>query len=140
MGCSCAEMRVKLQGIIMAFVLFFALDGVFQPVVLNVKSNKDDAQKIAQLAPQGYVYSYITNTVMANRLHPFTINFYLNNRVVPFVDFAPEQGYVIIGDKEAGKFMDTYGADYDIELVDGIEFRSNDFRDQTHVYKFCKKQ
>ena len=140
MGCSCGEMRVKLQGIIMAFVLFFALDGVFQPVVLNVKSNKDDAQKIAQLSPQGYVYSYITNTVMANRLHPFTINFYLNNRVVPFVDFAPEQGYVIIGDKEAGKFMDTYGADYDIELVEGIEFRSNDFRDQTHVYKFGRKQ
>ena len=47
---------------------------------------------------------------------------------------------LIIGDKEAGKFMDTYGADYDIELVEGIEFRSNDFRDQTHVYKFGRKQ
>jgi hypothetical protein len=140
MGCSCGELRMKLGGIIMAFVLFFALDGVFQPVVLNVKSNKEDAMKIAQLAPQGYVYSYITNTVMANRLHPFTINFYLNNRVVPFVDFAPEQGYVIIGDKEEEKFRTTYGEEFDIERVEGIEFKSNDFRDRTHVYKFGKKQ
>ena len=140
MGCSCGELRMKLGGIMMAFVLFFALDGVFQPVVLNVKSNKEDAMKIAQLAPQGYVYSYITNTVMANRLHPFTINFYLNNRVVPFVDFAPEQGYVIIGDKEEEKFRTTYGEEFDIERVEGIEFKSNDFRDRTHVYKFGRKQ
>ena len=77
---------------------------------------------------------------MANRLHPFTINFYLNNRVVPFVDFAPEHGYVIIGDKEEAKFRDTYGAEFDIERVEGIEFKSNDFRDRTHVYKFGRKQ
>ena len=77
---------------------------------------------------------------MANRMHPFTINFYLNNRVIPFVDFAPEQGYVIIGDKEEAKFRDTYGAEFDIERVEGIEFKSNDFRDITHVYKFGRKQ
>lgn len=73
-------------------------------------------------------------------MHPFTINFYLGNRIVPFVDFAPDSGYVIIGDKEAGKFMDTYSAEFDIEQVPGIEFKSNDFRDITHIYKFNRKQ
>lgn len=142
-GCSCLEgvekMRLAMQGIVMAFVLFIALDGIFQPAVLNVKSNKEDAHKIAQLAPQGYVYSYITNTVMANRMHPFTLNFYLGNRIVPFVDFAPHSGYVIIGDKEAQKFYDTYSPQFNITMVEGIEFKSNDFRDITHIYKFEKK-
>ena len=144
-GCKCAccaefeKMRLAMQGIVMAFVLFVALDGIFQPAVLNVKSNKEDAMKIAQLAPEGYVYSYITNTVMANRMHPFTINFYLNNRVVPFVDFAPDNGFVIIGDKEVQKFHDTYSAEFNIEQVEGIEFKSNDFRDITHIYKFERK-
>lgn len=138
-GIEWEKIRGGLQGMFMAFILFVALDGVFQPVVLNVKSNKPSAEKIAQLAPEGYVYSYITNTVMANRMHPFTLNFYLGNRIVPFVDFAPSSGYVIIGDKEAGKFMDTYSAEYDIEMVPGIEFKSNDFRDITHVYKFYRK-
>ena len=72
-------------------------------------------------------------------MHPFTINFYLNNRVVPFVDFAPDNGFVIIGDKEVQKFHDTYSAEFNIEQVEGIEFKSNDFRDITHIYKFERK-
>ena len=90
------KIRGGLQGMFMAFILFVALDGVFQPVVLNVKSNKPSAEKIAQLAPEGYVYSYITNTVMANRMHPFTLNFYLGNRIVPFVDLTSEGRFSLI--------------------------------------------
>ena len=35
---------------------------------------------------------------------------------------------------------DANGGEFDIERVEGIEFKSNDFRDRTHVYKFTKKQ
>ena len=133
--------KIAYAGAALTIALFFALDGVYQPVVLNVKSNKPVVEKILEVVPEGTMYSYITNTDIGNRLHHFTINFYMGNRVVPFVDFAPEEGYVLVGKKEYDSFMQNYGGSYCIEKVEEIgEFKSNDTRDITSLYRFSKKQ
>lgn len=127
-------------GVALTCALFMALDGVYQPAVLNVKSNKPQVEKIIEMVPQGRMYSYITDIHPGNRLHHFTVNFYMGNRVVPFVDFAPQSGYVLIGNKEYDNFMRDYGSDYCVEKVEEIEFKSNDTRDITSLYRFYKKQ
>lgn len=132
-------LRLMYGGAVMAFVLFFALDGVYQPAVLNVKSNKPIAERVEKLAPEGHVYSYITIMAEGNRLHPFTLNYYLNNRVVPFIDFAPEEGYLFLGDKEYDGFMENYGDKFVIEQLPDSRFKSNDNRDWMHIYQFKTK-
>ena len=130
--------RLALFGSIMAFALFFALDGVYQPAVLNVKSNKPIAERVQALAPEGNIYSYITIMAEGNRLHPFTLNYYLGNRVVPFIDFAPTEGYLFLGDKEYEGFMDKYGKTFNIEQLPDSRFKSNDNRDWMNIYHFKK--
>ena len=130
--------RQAIYGPIMAFALFFALDGVYQPAVLNVKSNKPIAERIQSLTPEGNIYSYITLMAEGNRLHPFTLNFYLDNRVVPFIDFAPTEGYLFLGDREYEGFMEKYDKTFIIEQLPDSRFKSNDNRDWMNIYHFKK--
>ena len=134
------QKRLTLCGPIMAFALFFALDGVYQPAVLNVKSNKPIAERVQDLAPEGNIYSYITHMAEGNRLHPFTLNFYLNNRVVPFIDFAPTEGYLFLGDREYNGFIEIYGKTFIIEQLPDSRFKSNDNRDWMNIYHFKKAE
>ena len=129
-----------LAGPFIAFSIFFALDGVYQPAVLNVKSNKHIAERIEKLQPEGNIYSYITIMAEGNRLHPFTLNFYLNNRIVPFIDFAPTEGYLFLGEKEYNGFMENYGQTFNIEQLSDSRFKSNDNRDWMHIYHFKPKE
>ncbi|MDO4181794.1 MAG: dolichyl-phosphate-mannose--protein mannosyltransferase, partial [Bacteroidales bacterium] len=69
----------------------------------------------------------------------FSINFYLGDRVVPFEDFAPEAGYLILGEREYDGFMENYGTKYEIEEVYDAHHKSCDDRDWIHVYRFKKK-
>lgn len=131
--------RLAYGGAAMTFALFFALDGVYQPAVLNVKSNKPIAERVKAMEPEGNIYSYITIMAEGNRLHPFTLNYYLNNRVVPFIDFAPTEGYLFLGDKEYNGFMENYGEDLELEQLPDSRFKSNDNRDWMHIYHFKKK-
>lgn len=128
------------SAIAMTCCIFFALDGVYQPAVLNVKSNKPVAERIAEIAPEGTIYSYITQTAKENRMHPFSINFYLGDRVVPFEDFAPKAGYLILGEREYDGFMENYGTKYEIEEVFDAHHKSCDDRDMIHFYRFQKKE
>ena len=134
------QKRLTICGPIMAFALFFALDGVYQPAILNVKSNKPIAERVQALAPEGNIYSYITLMAEGNRLHPFTLNFYLDNRVVPFIDFAPTKGYLFLGDKEYEGFMEKYGKTFIIEQLPESRFKSNDNRDWMNIYHFKKAE
>lgn len=134
------RMRLIYAGPALTMAIFLSLDGAYQPAVLNVKSNKPHALEIAEIVPDGTIYSYIANPEMGNRLHHFTINFYLGNRMVPFIDFAPESGYVLIGRKQYGTFMEDYGEKYELQAVSGIEFKSNDTKDITNMYKFNLRQ
>lgn len=119
----------------MVFALFLALDGFYQPTVLNVKSDYGVAQQIARIVPQGRVYSYRTDVYEANRMHPFTINFYLGDRVVPFDVFLPSAGFLVAGDDDIATFRQTYPTYWVDEVVD-FHHRSGDDHKWLHFYRF----
>lgn len=72
-GKSAVRLPYAVIGVIVA--IFLGLDGIFQPAVLNVKSDKPIAERIASIVPEGKLYSYRTDITPGNRMHPFTINF-----------------------------------------------------------------
>lgn len=123
----------------MAFTLFMALDGFYQPTVLNVKSDKPVAEKIAELVPEGRLYSYRTDVYLANRTHPFTINFYLGDRIVPFDVFLPDEGYLVVGASDVEAFGEAY-PDYETHLVYDSKRRSCDDRKVVQLYRFNLKK
>ena len=121
----------------MIFSLFFVLDALYLPMILNGKSDKPMAEEIARLVPEGKVYSYRSEVCVANRMHPFTINFYLNNRVVPFDEFTPEEGYLITGNDDIEVFKERY-PQYDVTEVIDFNHKSCDDRRMTKFYRFSK--
>ena len=125
-------------GGIMAFALFFSLDGVFLPSILNTKSNIVIAERLKKEAPKERVYSYITNMADGNRLHPFTVNFYMNNQVVPFEESQPEKGVLLLGEEEYDVFIKNYGKEYALEEWSESLYKSCDNRKMTRIYSFRK--
>lgn len=130
----CTFRTACCSGILTA-ILYIALDGAILPAALNVKSNKPQAEQIAKLAPTGKVYSYFAENTKGNLLHPFTINFYLGNRMVPIESENPTHGYVIIGEKDFDSFISKYSSKYKITQIPNSRFRSCDTRQYTHIYE-----
>ena len=121
------------------YSIFLALDGAYQPAVLNVKSDKQVAQAVARIVSQGRIYSYRTDVVPANRMHPFTVNFYLGDRMVPFECFMPEQGYVLMGDDALQDFSARFGQRYALQLVYDSGHISCDDKRVNKLYRFDLK-
>lgn len=119
------------------FTIFFALDGFYQPTVLNVKSDKLIAEQIKKIVPQGQIYSYRTDVYVANRTHPFTINFYLGDRIVPFDVFLPDAGFLVVGQSDVEAFKETYPT-YEIKHLYDSRHRSCDDHKIIQLYQFRK--
>lgn len=119
----------------MVFALFLALDGFYQPTVLNVKSDYGVARQIARIVPQGRVYSYRTDVYEANRMHPFTVNFYLGDRVVPFDVFLPAAGFLLAGNDDIDTFRQVYPS-YRVDEVVDFHHKSGDDHKWLHFYRF----
>lgn len=132
---SAVRLPYAVIGVIVA--IFLGLDGIFQPAVLNVKSDKPIAERIASIVPEGKLYSYRTDITPGNRMHPFTINFYLGDRVVPFDVFEPQKGFLIVGNAEIEDFKEAYPA-YQVEEVFDSGHRSCDDHKIIHFYRFWK--
>lgn len=120
------------------FSIFMSLDGFYLPAILNSKSDHCVAMKIKDVVPEGTVYSYRTDILEGNRMHPFTINFYLGNRVVPFETQMPDKGYLISGNDDVNMFRKTYPA-YITEEVYDFRHKSCDDGKYLHLYKFYRK-
>lgn len=132
--------RLACSGGILTAVLYVALDGAYQPAVLNVKSDLPIAEKLATLAPTGRVYSFIPDNVEGNLLHLFTINFYIGNRMVPFEDFMPaHEGYVVMADRDYDTFVARHGHDYQITPIPNTAHRSCDTRQPSALYHVTHK-
>lgn len=129
------KLILSVLGIIWS--IFLSLDGFYQPVILSSKSDYNVAMKIKELVPNGTLYSYRTDIVVGDRMHPFTINFYLGDRIVPFDCFNPNFGYLIAGDNDIESFKKTY-ADYSVEEVYNFNHRSCDDKKWLHLYRFSK--
>lgn len=59
--------------------LFVALDGVYQPTILAVKSDKHLAEDIRKQVPEGVVYSYTDRMIRF-----YCTNYYMNNQMRNF--------------------------------------------------------
>jgi len=133
--------RRRLASILaLIFAVHFALDGFYQPLVLNTKSDKPVAEEIRRLCPTGRIYSFRAENTPGNPLHPFTINFYLGDRVAPVEAFAPmpTAGYLIVGGEDIRAFQSRYPA-YNVREVIDFHRRSCDDHNYLHLYTFSRK-
>ncbi len=119
--------------------LFFALDGVYQPLVLNTKSDLPVARQIARMQPQGTIYSFRTDITPGNPFHPFTVNFYLGDRITPFEAAMPEKGLLLVGNEEIEAFKTRYPA-YDVQLAKDFNHQSCDDHKWLKLYRIERRQ
>ena len=101
--------------------IYISMSGVYQPAVLNVKSEKDMAAEIDKAAPQseGELYEFISDGEFAagDPVHYFEVNFYIGDRISSFYKRKPESGFLLMGDQDAEKYMPQFEAEgYEFEI------------------------
>ena len=119
----------------MTFALFMSLDGVYQPAVLNVKSDKGLAEEVRKIVPEGKIYSYIS----VDMLRFYVVNFYNNDRVALFERDMPQEGYLLVGANDFKGFKPRYENEYTFNEVYRSKKRGCDIRDIIYLYHFTKK-
>lgn len=99
-----------ISAVIMA--IYISMAGTYQPAVLNVKSVKDIAAEIDRLAPaaEAPLYEFIAQGEFADGdpVHYFEINFYLGDRISSFYKQRPDEGFLLMGDDDAAKYMPAF--------------------------------
>lgn len=107
--------RLLFSSAVLTLALYLALDGAYQPAVLNVKSVRPVAAEIDALAPasSGTIYEFIEEGEMAlgDPLHFFQLNFYLGDRIRNFRRERPSEGYLLILDMDAEKYLPQFEAE-----------------------------
>ena len=123
-----------LMGLPGAVFLFgVSLDGVYQPTVLAVKSDKHLVNQIREYVPQGTVYSY-------DGMSFYCANFYMNDQMRHFEKDLPSgEGYVVLPERGKELLFEEFGNTYDFEEIFLTKKRSCDLRDEIYMYKFKKK-
>lgn len=134
-----AERAMWVPVFYMVMAIYISLDCIYQPLVLNTKSDKGVANYIAQQQPTGQIYSFRTDVTPGNPLHPFTINYYLGDRVAPFEAMHPQQGLLIVGNDEIRDFSQRYPR-YEVTLVKDFNHKSCDDHKWLKLYKFNVKR
>ncbi len=130
----CADVRPLLYGVAGCMLcIFVALDGVYQPTVLAVKSDKHLAVRLNDLEPEEPVYSY------GDWVKFYSINYYLGDRVRIFDMLHPAEGYVLVIDELQEKFLQNNQNAYRLDEVYRTPLRSCDMRKKVIVYKFSRK-
>lgn len=115
--------------------IYVSLDGVYQPIILSVKSDKRLAECFRQYAPEGFFYSYTDRLIRF-----YGANYYLNDRMRNFTLEEPDgQGYVALSVRAKDEFMERYSDTYQLEEVYHTPYRSCDLRTEVLIYKFMKK-
>lgn len=131
-------------------LMYLMIDSIILPVVLNSKSDKYEAEAIVASVPrQQTIYSYCDAPMMRF----FAINFYTRDRVRPFAlspaeiecnahvsatRTPPEDGYILIADKDIDKFKNLFGKDYTLSTVYRSKKKGCDVRDFYGLYRFRK--
>lgn len=129
-----ADTRSLLYGIAGCMLcLFVALDGVYQPTVLAVKSDKHLAERVDTYVPEGSIYSY-------SNMSFYGVNFYLNDRMRHIEKERPAtgEGYLLVPEKEEEAMLNELGGTYHLEKVFRTDRRSCDMRDEICMYKFSE--
>ncbi len=121
--------------IAITFALFMSLDGVYQPAILNVKSDKDLAKEIREIVPEGKIYSYVG----VEMLRFYVVNFYNDDRVDLFERVMPQEGYLLVGAGDFENFKPRYEGEYAFNEVYRSKKRGCDIHDIIYLYHFTKK-
>lgn len=125
----------------LAFSIYFILDGVVLPQIFDVKTDFYVAQDIKRLVPvDANIWDYRREWKPGdrNRIHQFTINFYLGDRIVPLDENRPRQGYLIMGDDDIAPFIKKY-PEYKLNKIRHFNHKSCDDKRCLTLYAFVTK-
>ncbi len=118
--------------------LFFGiqlmLDASILPAVLNAKSMKPFSDKVVSIVPEGKIYAYVSQPMM----HFFIINFYAQDRVVEFEKEMPEDGYLLVGERDFKYIQEHYGERYTFIPELRSNRKGNDVKDYILLLDFQK--
>lgn len=117
------------------------LDGVILPHIFDVKTDYYVAQELRSLVPDGCkIWDYRSDWKPGdrNRMHQFSINFYLDDRIVPLDENKPRSGYMIMGDDDVATFRDSCPS-YVLTRVKRFSHRSCDDKRYLTLYKFVNR-
>lgn len=120
--------------LITTLALYWSMFAIYQPAVLNTKSDRPIAEQIDRIAPSGSIYSFIDDQF----LRFYTINFYLGDRVKLFEVEQPTEGIIIIGDRDV-KVFKTRNKDVALSPIFHSDARSCDLRQTITVYRFSRQ-
>lgn len=128
--------RRMLAAMPMALVvtLFLAVDGVYQPTVMNTKSLRPMAEVIEKRFPAEHLYSYVS----ADMMHFFGANYYIGNRIGDFETARPQQGVLLITDKDRADFFARH-ADYRFSPCGDAGQTKNEMKQTVFFYRFAHK-
>lgn len=119
--------------LITTLTLYWSMFGIYQPAILNTKSDFMMAQQIEQIAPDQPIYSFINDRFMRF----YTINFYLGDRVKLFEIEQPSEGLILIGDGDVTTFQNRH-RDINLTPLINSEKRSCDHRQSVTLYRFSE--
>ncbi len=121
----------------MVCMAYLMLDGIVLPRVYEVKTDYYVAEEIDKLVPDGNIWDYRSDFKPGdrNRMHQFSINFYLGDRVKPLDLNRPERGFMIMGDDDLETFTTRY-PEYKLERIKRFDHRSCDDKRKLTLYSF----
>lgn len=129
-----ASARAHLYGITgMLLCLFVAFDGIYQPTVVSTKSDKKIAQRLANLQPEGNIYSY--------NLRFYCVNYYLGDRMhrIELEEPTEDHFLLIVGTNLEEQMVAELSERYSMRPVFHTTYRSCDARTQVACYYLYRK-
>ncbi len=116
--------------------LYWAFAGVYQPAILNTKSDKRIAVALNEMEPEGNLYAY----TKGYNARFYGVNYYLNDRLKS-IDTAPadKPGYMIITVDDGKTYLPENVDKYDFYLLKHFRTRSCDMRREVILLKFVPK-
>ncbi len=114
--------------------IFLALDGVYQPTVMNTKSLRPMAELIVQRYPTDRLYSFIADDMM----HFFGANFYSGDRIGEFESAHPDKGVLLIVDNDRTDFFARH-TDYTFTPDGDAGDTKNEMKQKVYFYRFERK-
>lgn len=134
----CLSRKDIISVMILTFGIYLALDGLYTPTILNVKSVKQASAEINRFAPasQGVLYEYMEAGVKAkgDPVHFFEVNFYLGNRIESFHLQKPAKGFLLILKQDSENNFPEF-------QKEGYRFKQlyEEPKRQMQVYEFLKE-
>ncbi len=121
--------------VVMTLLLYWSFSSVYQPGVLNSKSNRGLA---AELAEEGYGEEIPLYGWCSDRLIRFyTINFYLGDKVRAIQAPPPCKAVTLVGERDLEEWNRRFGDRFEARLIRNTGIRSCDIRQNIMLVETC---